>query len=178
MKEHIKMINDSKERYGSVSKWLHWLMGGLILWQFLKFFDRISDGEHWVGQTLVPWHVSIGALLLVLVVVRIVWALSQLKQRPKHDPATAFVVKAGHLALYLGMALMPITGVLTMLGNGYGLTVFGVQLAAKGPEIAWAASLGSLHSPVAWITLLLVIGHTGMALLHHFKGDDVLRRML
>lgn len=172
------MINDSKERYGSVSKWLHWLMGGLILWQFLKFFDRISDGEHWVGQTLVPWHISIGALLLVLVVVRIVWALSQLKQRPQHDPATAFVVKAGHLALYLGMAALPITGVLTMIGNGYGLTVFGVQLAAKGPEIAWAASLGSLHSPLAWITLLLVIGHAGMALLHHFKGDDVLRRML
>lgn len=172
------MINDSRERYGSVSKWLHWLMTGFILWQFLKFFDRISDGEHWVGQTLVPWHISIGALLLVLVVVRIFWALGQLKQRPLHDPATAFVVKAGHLALYLGMLSLPVTGVLTMIGNGYGLTVFGMELAAEGPEIAWAASIGSLHSPLAWITLFLVIGHAGMALLHHFKGDDVLRRML
>ena len=89
------MIHDSKERYGSISKWLHWLMGGLILWQFLKFFDRINDGEHWIGQTLVPWHISIGALLLVLVAVRIFWALGQLKQRPRHDPATAFMVKAG-----------------------------------------------------------------------------------
>lgn len=173
------MIHDSKERYGSISKWLHWLMGGLILWQFLKFFDRINEGEHWVGQTLVPWHISIGALLLVLVAVRIFWALGQLKQRPRHDPATAFMVKAGHLALYLGMALLPITGILTMIGNGYGLKVFGVQLVAKGPEIAWAASLGGLHSPLAWITLLLVIGHVGMALLHHFvKRDDILRRML
>lgn len=172
------MLNDSKERYGSVSKWLHWLMAGLILWQFLKFFDRINDGEHWVGETLVRWHVSIGSVLLVLVVMRIFWALSQLSHRPAHDPATALAVKAGHLALYLGMALLPITGVLTMIGNGYGMKVFGIQLVARGAEIPWVASVGSLHSPLAWLTLLLVIGHVGMALLHHFKGEDVLRRML
>ncbi len=173
------MIHDSKERYGSISKWFHWLMGGLIIWQFLKLGDRISEGEHWVGQTLVPWHVSIGVLLLVLVVLRVIWATSQLKQRPQHDPATARMVKAGHLALYLGMLLLPISGLLTMLGNGYGLTVFGMQLAAKGSEIAWAANLGSVHSPLAWIMVLLVIGHVGMALLHHFvKRDDVMRRML
>src|SRR5690606_37649378 len=139
------MIPDSKERYGTVSKWFHWLMGGLIIWQFLKLGDRIREGEHWVGQTLVPWHVSIGALLLVLVVLRIFWASSQLKQRPRHAPATAFVVRAGHFTLYAGMLLLPITGVLTMLGNGYGLKVFGMQLAEKGPAIAWAASVGSLH---------------------------------
>ena len=122
---------------------------------------------------------AIGALLLVLIVLRVFWASSQLKQRPRHDPATAFVVKAGHFALYVGMLLLPITGVLTMLGNGYGLKVFGMQLAEKGPEIAWAASVGSLHSPIAWILVFLVIGHAGMALLHHFvKRDDVLRRML
>ncbi|AFN77989.1 cytochrome b561 [Stutzerimonas stutzeri DSM 10701] len=173
------MIPDSKERYGTVSKWFHWLMGGLIIWQFLKLGDRISEGEHWIGQTLVPWHVSIGALLMVLIVLRIFWASSQLKQRPLHDPATAFVVKAGHLALYVGMLLLPITGLLTMIGNGYGLKVFGVQLVAKGPEIDWVATLGSAHSPLAWIMVFLAIGHIGMALLHHFvKRDDVLRRML
>src|SRR5690606_10061343 len=69
-----QMTPDSKERYGTVSKWFHWLMGGLIIWQFLKLGDRISEGEHWIGQTLVPWHVSIGALLLVLIVLRIFWA--------------------------------------------------------------------------------------------------------
>ncbi|WP_417786810.1 cytochrome b [Stutzerimonas xanthomarina] len=173
------MIHDSRERYGKVSKWFHWLMGGLIAWQLLKLGDRISEGEHWIGQTLVPWHVSIGSLLLIMIVLRILWASSQLKQRPLHDPATAFVVKAGHFALYAGMLLMPITGVLTMLGNGYGLKVFGMQLVAKGPEIDWAASVGSLHSPLAWIMVVLVVGHIGMALLHHFvKRDDIMRRML
>lgn len=47
-------MNDSKERYGALTRFFHWGMGLLIVWQFLKFFDRINDGEHWVGQTLVP----------------------------------------------------------------------------------------------------------------------------
>lgn len=57
------MKDDSKARYGTISRILHWGMAFLIFWQALKIFDRIDDGEHWVGETLVPWHVSIGTLL-------------------------------------------------------------------------------------------------------------------
>lgn len=174
------MTGDSKERYGAVSRVLHWGMGGLIGWQMLKIFDRINDGEHWVGETLVPWHVSIGSLLLVLVVLRLVWAAKQRGQRPEQEPAMAFWVNAGHALLYLGMVLMPITGLLILLGNGYPLKVFGVQLVAAGEGVEWMASVGgTLHSPVAWLLLIMIVGHAGMALLHHFvKKDGVLRRML
>ncbi|CEA04614.1 cytochrome b561 [Pseudomonas saudimassiliensis] len=173
------MKGDSRERYGSISRLFHWGMGLLIIWQGLKFFDRIAEGEHWVGQTLVPWHISIGSLLLVLVILRIIWAAKQKNNRPVQDPATALLVKAGHFLLYAGMVLMPVTGILTMIGNGYGWTAFGVQLAAKGDEIPWMASLGSLHSPIAWLLLLMIIGHVGIALVHHFvKKDGVLRRMV
>lgn len=172
------MSKDSKDRYGRITRFFHWGMTVLIGWQLLKFFDRIDDGEHWIGQTLVPWHVSIGILLLALVVLRILWAAKQRTNRPEHDPSTAFAVKAGHSLLYAGMALLPLTGLFTMLGNGYGLKVFGIQLAAKGAEIPWMIDVGSLHSPIAWIMLILIAGHVGMALLHHFvKNDGVLQRM-
>lgn len=172
-------MHDSTEGYGRITKGLHWLMAVLIGWQFLKFGDRIADGEHWVGQTLVSWHVSIGTLLLILIVLRLVWALGQRQQRPPHDPATAMLVKTGHGLLYAGMLLMPITGIMVMLGGGYGLTAFGIPLIARGDGIAWAASLGSLHSPLAWALAVLAIGHIGMALIHHFiKRDDTLKRML
>ncbi|MBE7377102.1 cytochrome b [Pseudomonas lopnurensis] len=172
------MVNDSRDRYGSISRSFHWLMALLIVWQFLKLGDRIAEGEHWIGQALVPWHVSLGVLLMILVVLRILWAASQLKRRPLHAPATALLVKGGHLALYACMVLMPITGVLFMLGNGYGLKVFGMQLAEKGPEIAWAATLGGLHSPLAWLTVLLVVGHIGMAFYHRLaRRDDIMQRM-
>ena len=173
------MIHDSEHRYGTVSRLLHWGMGALLLWQMLKFFDRISEGEHWIGQTLVPWHVSIGSVLLLLVVVRIVWAASQRRHRPVQDPATAGLVKAGHVLLYLGMALMPITGLMTMLGKGYGWKAFGVQLVERGAEIPWLAAVGSLHSPIAWALLAMVVGHVGIALVHGLvKKDGVLQRML
>lgn len=173
------MINDSKERYGSVSKFLHWFMAVLIIWQLLKFGDRIAEGEHWVGQALVPWHVSIGTLLLGLIVLRIFWVMSQYRHRPQQDPATAKLVKAGHGLLFAGMLLMPLTGVMVMLGGGHGLTAFGVEIAAEGEGLAWAASLGSTHSPLAWGLAALVIGHIGIALFHHFvQRDDTLKRML
>lgn len=173
------MISDSKERYGSVSKAFHWLMAVLIGWQLLKFGDRIAEGEHWVGQTLVIWHISIGTLLLALIVLRLTWVMTQRHQRPAQDPATATLVKAGHGLLFIGMLLMPITGVMVMLGGGYGVTAFGVEVFAEGEEITWAASLGSLHSPLAWGMVVLIIGHIGMALLHHFvHRDATLKRML
>lgn len=170
---------DTKESYGSISKWFHWGMGVLIVWQFLKFFDRIDDGEHWVGQTLVSWHISIGSLLLLLIVLRIAWALSQRSHRPVQNPTTAFLVKIGHFLMYAAMALLPITGVFTMIGNGFGWAPFGIQLVAQGEEIAWMASLGSVHSPIAWLLLIMVIGHISIALVHHFvKKDGVLQRMM
>lgn len=173
------MIDDSKQRYGSISRIFHWGMGLLLIWQILKFFDRINDGEHWVGQTLVPWHVSIGTVLLVLVVLRLLWVAKQRGNRPAQDPSTVVLVRLGHGLLYACMVFMPITGVLTMIGNGYGLTAFGVQLAAKGAEIPWMATLGSLHSPTAWVFLALILGHVAIALYHGLvKKDGVLQRML
>ena len=173
-------MHDSKERYGSITRVFHWGMALLIIWQFMKFFDRINDGEHWIGENIVSWHVSIGSLLLVLIVLRLIWAATQKNNRPEQDPSTAFLVKAGHGLLYLGMLLLPITGLMIMIGNGYGWNPFGLGLIARGgAEIGWLATLGSAHSLIAWSLLILVLGHAGIALLHHFvKKDGVLGRML
>ncbi|QCG68344.1 cytochrome b [Pseudomonas veronii] len=173
------MVNDTAHRYGGITRLLHWAMALLIALQFLKLGDRINDGEHWIGQTLVPWHISVGGLLLVLIVLRLFWARGQRQQRPQPVGPTALLVKAGHGLLYACMLLMPVSGILLMLGKGYGLKVFGVQLVAKtGVETGWMASLGSLHSPLAWLFVALVLGHIAAALFHHFvQKDDTLKRM-
>src|SRR5690554_6698642 len=115
-----EMVKDSTKQYGSISKIFHWGMALLVGWQFLKFADRIADGEHWIGETLVPWHVSIGSLFLLLVTARIIWTLSQRKHCLVQDPATAVLVKLGHFLLYACMLLMPVTAIMLMVGNGYG----------------------------------------------------------
>jgi len=176
------VTTDTKERYGTVSRLFHWGVALLVAWQVLKVFDRIDDGEHWVGQVLVPWHVSIGSLILVVMALRISWALKQRHARPEAPPPPlmAFLAKAGHFLLYAALVVMPLTGIAILLGNGYAMTVFGVELVPKGAEIPWLASLGgAVHSPVAWLLMIMVAGHAGMALVHHFvRKDNVLRRML
>ncbi len=171
-------MRDTEHRYGTVTRVLHWTMAVLYLSQFLKFGDRINEGEHWIGQTLVPTHVSLGLILLVLVVLRLLWAVRQ-AARPVHEGSAAMLVKLGHRLLYVVMLLMPITGMLYMLGNGYGLSFFGIPLVGKSEtETGWMLTIGSLHSPLAWLFALLVIAHIVIALYHHFiVKDDTLRRM-
>lgn len=173
-------MNDSRERYGIITRIFHWGMALLVVWQGLKFFDRINDGEHWVGQTLVSFHGDIGSLIFLLVILRIIWSFTQKNNRPIQDPATALLVKLGHWALYACMFFIPLTALMYLIGRGYGWNVFGVQLISGGPEIPWLADLGiALHSPLAWIFLFVIIGHVGMALIHHFvKKDDVMKRMM
>lgn len=173
------MHGTTPQRYDAISRTFHWVMAFLIAWQLLKVFDRIDEGEHWIGQTLVPAHVSIGILLLVLVALRIAWAVKQKDRRPAPVPPMAGAGRAGHFLLYVALVLQPITGILYMIGNGHGLNAFGIDLVAEGEEVAWMASLGSLHSPIAWTLLVLIVGHIGMALYHQFiRKDGLLRRML
>lgn len=173
------MLQDSPDRYGWMTRLLHWSMAVLVLLQFTKFGDRVGDGDNWFSSTIGPWHTSIGTLLLVLVVVRVGWALSQARRRPRHDPSTALFVKAGHALLYAGLLALPILGVLVLVGGGYGHAPFGIGLIAEGAEVAWARVLGSLHSPLAWLLAIAALAHAGIALYHHFVvRDRTLRRML
>lgn len=171
---------DTQKRYGVISRLIHWTMALLTIAQFMALGGYINDGDHWVGNTIVPWHVDIGLLLLILVSLRIIWMLSQ-QQRPvpQDQGVNALLAKGGHLLLYLCMVLMPVTGVLLMLGGGHGLGAFGIELVAESEqEIAWAVALGEWHTQISWLFVALVLGHLGAALYHHFvKHDDTLVRM-
>lgn len=174
------MKSDSKIRYGTVSRFFHWVIAVLVLWQALKVFDRINDGEHWVGETLVPWHISIGALILVLVVSRLVWTLCNRGKRPPAPPGVlGFLAKTGHIIIYVALVFLPIAGISFMIGKGHGLSVFGIELVSRGSEIPWLAAIGELHSPVALFLLAVLAGHVVMAFWHQFvRKDGLLRRML
>ncbi|NLX17099.1 MAG: cytochrome b [Ramlibacter sp.] len=164
--------NDTTRRYGTITRLLHWSMAALFIWQFCKFFDRIQDGEHFLGNLTGPLHGSFGALILVLGILRILWAISQ-KQRPSQQGPLAALASMGHKLLYLLMLLMPLSGMMYVRGNGYPLKVFGTELMARtGVKTEWMLSIGELHSPLAWLTVITVLGHMFFALYHHIVLKD------
>ena len=173
------MVYDSPERYGLVTRVLHWSMAVLVLLQFAKFFERLEGEGGAAVAAVTGWHTTIGTLLLVLVVVRIAWAFTQRRRRPVNDPTLAIFVTAGHVAMYAALLALPVLGLLIMFGGGYGHVAFGIGLFPPGEEVRWAQVWGSLHSPLAWLLLVAVVVHVLIALYHHLvRKDGVLRRML
>ena len=123
-------------------------------------------------------HKSIGFITLLVIIVRIVWALLNASKRPAAD---SFAAKAGHLALYVLMLAVPVIGMIRQYGSGRGpLKVFGVQVMQGSPEkIEWMANLGNMaHGKLGWLLFALVAGHIAMVVVHRIQGHDVLYRMI
>lgn len=173
--------NDNALRYGAVSRALHWGMALLFLWQFTGMATKYVLGRTPVTAFFVGTHVSVGSLLFLLILIRAVWGLSQLRHRPPHEPGPlGKLAWLGHLVLYLLMLIVPVLAVLRALGSGRGYSVFGVQIAAAtGETIPWMVAPASLlHKPLAWILLVLIAGHIAFAITHRVVWkDDILARM-
>lgn len=169
-------INDSAQRYGAISRVLHWAMAALLLWQFLTII--VPEGhllEKLVGGT----HKSVGLLLMMFVIVRLGWALYSRGRRPASLSVAAML---GHVALYALMVLIPLLGLMRQYGSGRAFEAFGMTIMPgfTGDKIEWMIAPASLmHGNLGWLLLVLIIGHIGMAFVHRRQGDvDVLGRML
>jgi len=159
----------------------HWGMALLFAAQFL------SAAAHWalprenaLRSTLWSYHTNLGATLFLLVLLRGVWGLINLSRRPKSVGAAGQLAKAGHLALYGLMVLVPSFKLLSMAGGTRGFSYFGMQVfTPRTTEVAWMQWLGDWHGELGWVLALLVLGHIGAALIWHrlIQRDDILDRM-
>ncbi|MFC0218484.1 cytochrome b561 [Pseudochelatococcus lubricantis] len=173
---------DTREKYGLVSRILHWVMAGLLLWQFTGMAARVAFGRAPLVSLFVGTHAPLGALLFVLIVARLLWGLANRERRPAYEPGLlGLLAKAGHLALYALMFIVPALALMRAYGSGRGFQPFGIPLfPATGEQIAWLmAPANALHGVLAWVLLSLIAGHVGMVLVHRFVWrDDVASRMI
>lgn len=175
---------DGPRRYGYVSRILHWGMAVLLLWQFAGMLAKVTLGRDAPLTGLLSGaHAHVGLLLLVLAVVRAVWALSQRTHRPGN--ASGFWGMAawlGHTAMYLLMLIVPALAALRMLGNNRAFSWFGVIPLndGTGDKVEWmVAPASAFHGLLGWVLGALIVGHVLMVLVHHFVWkDEVAARML
>lgn len=172
---------DSPDRYGRISRWLHWGMALLFAWQFVGMGLRLALGRTPLVSFFVGSHGSVGLLLLILVLLRGAWGLANRRRRPPHG--TGWLGRAaalGHGALYLLMVVVPLLAFVRAYGSGRAFTWFNtVPLWGAGPKNEALVAPAVAHGPLAWTLLALIVGHVAMVLLHRWMWrDQVAQRMV
>lgn len=172
---------DSPRRYGLVSRFLHWTMALLLGWQFTGMLMKVILDLNPRESFMVGTHNSIGILLLALILIRGLWALLNLRNRPKPEPTLqGRLALLGHLALYLLMVYVPAVAFLRLVGSGREFALFGVlPMFEAGERVDWMmAPASATHGLMGWVLLTLIVGHLAMVVVHHFIWkDDTLHRM-
>lgn len=171
--------SDSTERYGTISRFLHWTMALILVWQFITALAHLLPAETAVTEWLWGTHKTSGFTLMVLVVIRAVWALVQHVHRP---PSIDRLARLGHIGLYALMLLVPTLALLRQFGSGKSFSPLGLPLMSgfEGDEIVWLVTPANLfHSWLGWTLLALIVGHVGMVIAHRRSAEkeDVLPRM-
>lgn len=170
-------IRDNSDRYGRVTRVLHWAMAILLLWQFLSAGAHLLLEDTAIEKFFWATHKPLGALLFLLAVIRGVWGLINLAQRPR---SISIPAKLGHLGLYALMIVVPGLALLRQYGSGRAFEAFGIPIFAgfEGDRISWMTDLGNmLHSSLGWVLLVMVLGHTFMVFWHRKGSSNVLPRM-
>lgn len=186
-------MRDSAIRYGIVAMTLHWLIAVAILFMiaFGFYLVRLPKGDPSLFP-LVQVHKSIGLTILVLSVLRLGWRLIN-PVPPLPDtlsPLMKFVARATHVALYVLIIVIPLSGWAFVSASPLGFPTlwFGwfrwphISFLAALPRAEKLHIVGTLfttHAYLAFAAAFLIALHAGAALMHHFLlKDDTLRRML
>lgn len=189
-------FKNTTDHYGAIAKCLHWGTAFLFLVSYTSvyyrhWFTEKDTPENWTALQL---HLSIGVTIGVVVVLRIIWRMTN--RVPDFESGTKLehlAAYAGHYALYAIMITLPVTGYLgTKVDTEY-FFLFDIPMfestslfsavISDGLGIsyeAFEAPLDFIHKQIlgAWLAWILIAGHVAAALYHHFiKHDRTLRKM-
>jgi cytochrome b561 len=150
------------------SRILHWLMAALIVAMLFIGITMVSSLADY--HRLVAIHKPLGALILVLVAVRLI---NRLVNPPPQLPAQMpsglrLIAHASHWLLYALMFALPLVGWAMLSSAGYPVVLFGpVHLPAILPHSDTVyASLRSLHTVLAFVLFATFLAHVAAALVH------------
>ncbi|MBW8880959.1 MAG: cytochrome b, partial [Asticcacaulis sp.] len=168
--------------YNRYSRWLHWLIAGLIL--FMIFLGwRIEDHDS-MRLARVTLHKSIGISILLLSLIRI--AVRVAYKAPAEPPMPKWqllAAKALHLGFYVVMIGMPLTGWLMVSTSPRPIPFFGLFDWPHLPvpqDHETHELFETIHGLIAKLIIYFMIPlHVLAALKHQFVDkDEVVQHMV
>ncbi|MDX1902182.1 MAG: cytochrome b [Gammaproteobacteria bacterium] len=175
-------MRNTKNTFGSVSKFLHWVIALLVIVMVSAgwFMDDISNDA--LKLTIYNLHKLTGITILFLMLVRLAWALTNPKPvSPKGTSVVQhFVEWGGHFFLYALIIAQPITGWVGSVAAGHvpHLGQWQLNLPIMKSEALTTLCFKS-HTIIAILIIVTVSLHVLAALYHHYiRKDNVLTRMM
>lgn len=168
--------------YGTVSKSFHWLIFLLLAAQYAVGSIMPHIGRKTLDEGWVAWHLSIGAAILLVIVLRFLWRLAHpVPLSSELPPLERILARVTHLMLYALVFAMTMLGWAAANYRGWTVHLFGIiplpALAAKGTS--WAHEAGDIHNILVYVLLGFIVLHVAGALYHYFiRRDRVTQRML
>ncbi|CDL85050.1 cytochrome b [Xenorhabdus szentirmaii] len=178
------LLKNTSTEFGHISILIHWLvalavygMFGLGLWMVtLGYYDT------WYHRAP-ELHKSIGCLLFIIMVIRVVWRLISPPPKPlaSHSYFIRIMSRLMQFTLYIVLFGILCSGYLISTAEGQPIYVFGwVEIPAIFTGQGMQADMaGIIHLYLAWIVVVLSLLHGLASLKHHFiDHDSTLKRIL
>lgn len=174
-------LTNTSTQYGSVAKLLHWLIFVLLSVMIIGGFCFGYVPKEYKG-TIYNLHKLTGLLILLLMLVRVFWALINVKPAlPSGTPVwqrlSAHIV---HFGLYVLVIAMPLAGLIGSSAAQKYPHIGNFNFMLPVPHEKWISHLSfEFHEWIAYAIIAFATIHILAALYHHYiLKDDVLRRMM
>ncbi|MCP4697928.1 MAG: cytochrome b [Gammaproteobacteria bacterium] len=165
------------EKYHASVRAIHWVMFALFGLVFVlgAVMTEFKAAKPWQMYAI---HKSTGVLVFLLVWVRL-WTRRRTRT-PDIDipPRIHLAAKTVVYLLYICMIIVPVSGYALSNLHGYEVKLYGLPLPSLFPAgVDWETLSTALHYYFAYAFLGLIILHISAAVLHHIRGQEVLRRI-
>ncbi len=175
-------LSDNPNGYGLISRATHWLAVALI---FVLIGIGLYFGDMPRGDEKLYWlrlHVAIGTLGFVFLAFRVLWRVMTTSPRPlPQPPLFQSATKIVHGLLLLGIAVMLVTGPLTVWSDNHAIEPFGwfTIPSPLGDMPRLHEALEDVHAFMGEALLVLIGLHVAAVLKHTIiNRDGTLARML
>jgi cytochrome b561 len=181
MRSDESALRYSTAGYNGLAKFFHWLVVILIAAQFVIGWTMPDVHKDTRPDGLIAWHLGVGATLIAVVLLRVVWRFAHPPAPAEVSPFLRVVSHITHGLLYLALLAVPVLGWANASSRGWSVKLLGLlpypAIAPTGSSVGHA--MGDVHGYLAWVLFALIALHIAAALFHRvILKDRVLQRML